>query len=513
MKPYIQAFLHRNSGYSLIELLIVLAITSILLTLVFGFFQNQRYVYLWENQKLERDQNARTVLDLISQELKSAGFCAADRTFVESLECWVPSRFVPSFPLDVTLDTNPKVTLGDNGAPDMLTFACVMPTECNPTTSLERAKGTELMLALNKSETNKQYRIGDVIQVGCLPEYAVVRAVSGNTLSVDTDPVESGWQPFNREHPAGSFVGELYIVSYAVFNENNDPKFERHTAGCPVFKRKVNAGGFQPVAEHISDMRIDAFEQGSIRVTLTATTERPNFRNANMNGALEITQEVFIRNTKEVQAATTCLKPAAPKHFFLYAGLDEDYPCRISMGWEEVSVNEGGEALEKLGCPVTGYRVFFDVAADTYGYYIDTDTEAKDGFILDAAGIPAAGFFISVAARNSGGLGHRSREIPIFDTIAPRAPKEFMAKVTGLDRVTLTWQDNPECDVAGYYVYRKTAMEGFKPIHGHLISQGKQIYEDLGLESGKTYGYVMEAVDFAFNAGERSDMVSITLPE
>ena len=94
MRQFIVASPHRSLliqyGFTLIELMIVLALVSILTAGILGFFNYQRRTYLWEEQKLERDQHIRTALNSIIRELRLAGFCAADDAFVEQMSCWVP---------------------------------------------------------------------------------------------------------------------------------------------------------------------------------------------------------------------------------------------------------------------------------------------------------------------------------------------------------------------------------------------------------------------------------------
>lgn len=502
----------KKSGFTLIELMIGLAIVGILSAAILGFFQNQRRTYIWEDQRLERDQNLRTALNQIIQELKLAGFCASDGAFVDSLPQWVPSRFIPSYPSCVCFDGNPKVTLGDGDQPDMLTFACVLPTELNPTTAMTTTAGTELTTALNKTKTKEQYRVGDVLQVGYLPEYAVVKEIQGRTLTVDTDPFENGNQPLKRDYPGGTVVGEIYVVSYAVFNGKNDPMCKRHSENRPELKRKVNAGGFQPVADNIVDMRITTTGDGRIQVALKAKTEQPNYRRSNVDGILEVTGDVFIRNTRNALMATTCLKPTAPSSVSLLNGLDDDYPCLILMTWDRVERNEAGETLDDLGCSVMGYRIFYDTLAGAHGFFVDTDTEAGTGYVLDVAGLPSAGFYVSVAAKNSGGVGPRSSEKSIFDTSAPAAATNLNATVTASDQITIRWKDSPGCDIAGYYIYRKTAVKDYKAINANLVPQGSEKYVDSDLAAGVTYSYVMKAVDFAFNASGQSSAVTVVMP-
>ncbi len=501
-----------NKGFTLVEIAIVVTIVSILAIAIVGFFTAQRQTYIWEEQKLERDQNVGMALDLITRELQLAGFCAADASFVRFLPLWLPARFIPSVPLDVKFDANPKITLGDGEQPDMLTFACVLPTDLNPTTLRVTANDTTLVPNLSKSDIKKQYRCGDVIQVGYPPTFAIVKGISDTKITIDTDPSVPGNQGVEISYPEGTFMGEVYVVSYAVFNETNDSEYARHAPKRPELKRKVNAGGFQPVTDNISNMKITAGSDGCVQVTLTAKTARVNHRYSDPNGKTLITRDIFIRNTRDAGMATTCLVPAAPVNLNVFGGLDEDYPCGIFMSWDEVSENEDGGDLESIGCPVTGYRIYYDCVENTFGYYMDVDAEDRVGYLLDVGSIPASSFYVSVAARNSGGIGGITGEKKVTDITAPDTPINFRAKITALDQITLLWDSSTACDLAGYFIYRKDASGLSHILNSHLIEKGVEMYVDEGLPPGKTYTYSMEATDISCNYSERSNRVSIALP-
>ena len=498
-------------GFSLIELLIVLAIFSILIGSVLGFFSSQRDVYVREDLKLERDQNLRMAMETISSELSTAGYRAADASFIEKLSSWVPPEFISSYPLSVSLDANPKITLGEDGRPDMITFACSVPTAANPTRLSEDSNETQLTLALSNSEAEEQYRTGDVLYVGYIPEYARVSSIDGNVLSIDTDPENPGLQPLSGSYAAGTPVGEISVVSYAVFNGNNDPKNKRHEAGCPLLKRKVNAGGFYPVAENISQMKVRETAGGALQLFLTAQTARKLLMEA---GADEIDgkTEISMRNATQAGFATDCVKPAAPDGLNLENGLNGAFPCRILLSWDPVTTDATGNDLAEEKCRVTGYRIFFDMAPGVFGHHADVSVEDASGYILDVSGEASSVYYISVAAGNSGGFGEKSTEALISDNTPPERPTGISAVVVNPDKIALSWDENTECDLDGYLLFRKKGGGAFELVTGLLPAEGKRGCTDAGLEAGASYTYAIKAVDFGFNQSDLSDDITVVLP-
>jgi hypothetical protein len=95
------------------------------------------------------------------------------------------------------------------------------------------------------------------------------------------------------------------------------------------------------------------------------------------------------------------------------------------------------------------------------------------------------------------------------------APKGLWATISGKSHVvTLHWLANTEDNIAGYNVYRSTVSgSGYERLNNSLIRAGKgrQVnYLDKGLEAGKTYYYVVTAVDTSGRESKYSNEVSVT---
>jgi type IV pilus assembly protein PilW len=64
----------RNKGFTLIEVLIALAISGLLMTAVYTAFQSQQRSYLAQDQVAEVQQNIRAGISMLVQELRMAGY-------------------------------------------------------------------------------------------------------------------------------------------------------------------------------------------------------------------------------------------------------------------------------------------------------------------------------------------------------------------------------------------------------------------------------------------------------
>ncbi len=62
-----------RSGFTLVELLIVVVLAGFLGATVINLFRTQNFIFRSENQSLEMDQNLRAGLDLMLRELRNAG--------------------------------------------------------------------------------------------------------------------------------------------------------------------------------------------------------------------------------------------------------------------------------------------------------------------------------------------------------------------------------------------------------------------------------------------------------
>jgi fibronectin type 3 domain-containing protein len=94
------------------------------------------------------------------------------------------------------------------------------------------------------------------------------------------------------------------------------------------------------------------------------------------------------------------------------------------------------------------------------------------------------------------------------DTFPPSVPTSIVA-LAGPDSVEVTWSRSPEADTKGYYVYRSTNGGPFER-QGDLVTI--PTFSDHKVEHGKTYRYVISAVDQKNNPSENSAPVDVTFP-
>ena len=499
-----------SRGFTLVEILVALVITSILTIAIYSFFVGQHHAYTVQDQVIEMEQNARAALDMIRKELRMAGYHAMGDDLINNLSDFVPSSFIPTYPVVVNLDANPKISEGSGTDPDMITFLSVVPTNNNPTTisSAVAAGADQIPLTLNSSDTGAQYNVGDMIHIGTTSEYATVTAISDNTLTIDTNPGDPGSiQGLAQEYAAGTPIGEIYVVSYAVFNEDNDPSFDRHEPGHPVLKRKINAGGFQPVAENITDMQLHHLGSGEIELTLSSRTDRADHKFQSNGGYRSYTTnaKVKVRNTDTVSVGTECDLPSAPANVVLN-GLNDTYPCQIHIAWDEVTGT--------TGCEVSGYIVYYGTTSGAYAYNVDAGDVTS--YLLDVTALKTCQYFVAVSAVNSAGKGPKSVEQSITDTLAPALPTGFNAKnINGVERkVTLSWDMNAECDLEGYNIYGRSESltETAPKINSNVIPKSFTNYSDTNFTpiDCDTYYYSMEAVDFCPNSSGITTEVSVS---
>jgi hypothetical protein len=94
---------------------------------------------------------------------------------------------------------------------------------------------------------------------------------------------------------------------------------------------------------------------------------------------------------------------------------------------------------------------------------------------------------------------------------APKPPEGLRARLIYRKWVSLNWQRSRERDLAGYNVYRSTTPEsGYQRINYSLVSRKKNSYIDKQIEKGKTYYYVVTAVNTLGGESGYSNKVRVT---
>ena len=273
--------MRKRNGFSLIELLIALAILGIVITTVYSVFDSQQKVYTIQDQTLAMEQNLKACLALIAREARYAGLnvkLKEDGRLDSNFVAMIPDSFKPTSPMVVTLsdtDYPLKITEGHDRSPDMMTIVSSICDETNPS-------AVDINGGISPGETCVTIRtfphkiqVGDIVYIGNpgIYEYAIVKKVSRKTLTIDTDPERGGNQGIQNYYPEGTEIGEISIVTYAI---------DRDTFPW-VLKRKANKGYFQPVGEHIMDLQVTQNGKKTM-ITLEAQTEKKDPYYSKNNG-------------------------------------------------------------------------------------------------------------------------------------------------------------------------------------------------------------------------------------
>jgi prepilin-type N-terminal cleavage/methylation domain-containing protein len=281
-------------GFTLTEVLITVTLLGLVLGTFCQIFLSQAEANKTQSRVLQGQQGLRMALEIIARDFKSAGYPLGDHSFLADLTTWIPDSFIPKAPQIVTPGGGLTVTSGGDN-PDILSLLIVLSNESNPTVLAQGtlAGDTSIKLALTASETNDQYNLSDMIYIGKPAERALVKGISGSTLIIDTDPLQPGNQGLKNAYPSGTEVGEISLVSYAVFNDKNDPGEKFHEFGVPVLKRKINACGFEPLVEDITDLKVNLIKPGLYRLQLSIRNGIPQ---AGKENGLTMSTQVMKRN-------------------------------------------------------------------------------------------------------------------------------------------------------------------------------------------------------------------------
>src|SRR5215510_1286768 len=93
-----------QSGFNIIEVMVAVAISSVLITAVYQTFHSQQRSYTMQNEAAAMEQNLRGSMYLLTKELRSAGY-NPQQTPTDSSMPTTNFRFVTSFPAPNNLFT------------------------------------------------------------------------------------------------------------------------------------------------------------------------------------------------------------------------------------------------------------------------------------------------------------------------------------------------------------------------------------------------------------------------
>jgi prepilin-type N-terminal cleavage/methylation domain-containing protein len=234
-----------EGGFTLVELLIAMALSLVVLGAAFSAFTYQDKAYRTQAQVTEMQQELRAAADLIVQDVRMAGY-GLPGSAVGSYVTWVP------------MTADPEITDGGAG-PDTLSIAAAFDTAGS--LAVDALAGTAAIVVGAGEGANFNPAERSAFFLG-RNQSGVVRSVVGDTLTVDMDPVAAGVQGMDVDYPAGTPIEAVKVITY-------------HLAGTTLMRNENRGDGDQPVVDHIEDFQVSRAGD-TVTVSLTARAAQPD---------------------------------------------------------------------------------------------------------------------------------------------------------------------------------------------------------------------------------------------
>ena len=255
-----------HRGTTLIEMLVALAVMGVVMAGALRLYYHNAQAVGSQNLSTDMEQNLRLSAENLTFKLRNTNYGVP----LTNLSLWF--SWVAGF------TANPMITYGAGASvPDSFSMATCSPSPVAYLSAAANSGATTLTLTTvaGLNTTNKRMIYIDDQQ------NAVITAISGSTITIDTDPTTPGNQGTSRYYPAGT---PLCVVGVSTYSVNTATK---------TLLRDDNLGaGPQPVAADIVNMKLVANGAGiniSYQVTLTGTTASPDpFTNAYVQRSLMV---------------------------------------------------------------------------------------------------------------------------------------------------------------------------------------------------------------------------------
>ena len=230
----------RNTGVTLLELLVAMSIVGFVMAGIIGTFVMQSRLYMSQGQMAEMEDNLRFGADFVADMLRTAGYGVP----CDNMSLWI--SWVGGF------TENPDIAAGP---PDAFSVASGFEDPVAEL-SLDANEGdTQISLddtsALDTS-SRRLILIGDT-------DNAHIVAV-GATVTIDTDPTLAGNQGLSRAYFAGTPVSRIDVRTVSV-------------VGNVLGLNDNQGGGAQELASGISNLEVNPIAGDQYELTLTGSVE------------------------------------------------------------------------------------------------------------------------------------------------------------------------------------------------------------------------------------------------
>jgi prepilin-type N-terminal cleavage/methylation domain-containing protein len=260
-------------GLTLIEVLVAIAIGSIVVLALYEVFMTQNRIYTLQDDAGEMQQNLRVGMERISRDLTMAGFGKPGWSTVNGtdLSAWYNS---PNFTPIRT------VTVGTNTELDIV--GCLDPSP-GTLTNTTATGSTSLTLASGQGGGFDASVRSDVSILG--RENLKVTGVTGDTLTVDSDPATPGTQGTKNAYASNADVCVVKRVTYSI---------DASTTPSVLQVNEYLGAGNQPIAQYISGLTV-AVAGRLATITLTGKSRNPD-RTTGLYNTSSVTTKVYLRN-------------------------------------------------------------------------------------------------------------------------------------------------------------------------------------------------------------------------
>jgi prepilin-type N-terminal cleavage/methylation domain-containing protein len=266
----------RDNGFTLVELLISMALALLIIAALSTAFITQQKTYNAQEQVAEMTQNARAAIDIMIREIRMSGYGIpkSATSNLSSLIDWVSG---------VTFSSGPIVVEADSGAlgSDIIHIAGCFDGAV-AILSADAAKD-DTQIYIEPVDDNKS--LSDLFNTDkkkmiCIDsvENAIVTGVGSDSITINSG--------IAREYKSGSSICVVKVISYSIVQGDD---------GSSILKRNENLGaGRQPLAENIVDLQITKSGDTVEINPLTARTDRPDPNYSENNGYRTFDQRAYI---------------------------------------------------------------------------------------------------------------------------------------------------------------------------------------------------------------------------
>ncbi|OGL42262.1 MAG: hypothetical protein A3C43_07210 [Candidatus Schekmanbacteria bacterium RIFCSPHIGHO2_02_FULL_38_11] len=206
------------NGFTLIEMMIAVLLSSILVVFIYQFFDYQQKSYNLQDQLTEMQQNLRVATDALSRDLRITGY-------------GVPSATSPSTIIRITNATENSITFLANRS------------DVHTELSSDYASGT--VLSVNSSV---DFGIGKTIYItdGAKWSQATISSTATGSLTVTS--------ALSSTYPAGSTIHVVNTVTYTIDTTDKE------------LTREIDGGGNDPVCNNLDYLQFKYYDGSNVSI-------------------------------------------------------------------------------------------------------------------------------------------------------------------------------------------------------------------------------------------------------